>query len=816
MEPIAGLEPVARVKATSVAALFGDDSDSQPLWFKKDAFVEDDFDSEAYISELRRFVPLETLRGELRSHLQGLKSELVELINRDYTDFVNLSTKLVDVDGAVLRMRMPLMELRTKLLLVREGVATSLAQLQEGLQRRADASAARHMLELLLDTSHVLSKVEELLLELQRMAPGNVRKALDATSPSTSLPLLPTALSERSFEAVAATNGDAPSATPPTPGAAPGISAEEARSQLLERIASEMNRLHFCVARAQTLPFVQSIDKRIRAADATLLQQLRLCLERGLERKDRTVLYHCLRAYAALDDTSGAEEVFRESVVAPRVAALLTATPGAPAGAAPTSALGGRGGAAGTAAGTAAGGDPHLLAPVFEALQRHVEEDCKFLLGIANATHSGLHAFDFLSNSILREVHSALQRTRSAAFSPGRPHEFLANYRASINFLVFLEGFCPTQAAVLHFRQQTPYSDFLHQWNLGVSFNLQFLEIAGELETALTQPGGAMALATPAPRDSVDPPLMLNVSKVLWERLLCCWHPDVYVTAVADKFLRLTLQMVARYLVWLDAGLTARKAVSAGGATAVSNAQASGGEWALSATPEDLLLVRHDLELLASAMKGEQLAGRLGGLLGPAVPVEVIRAAERSVGQAADGLLQRTHAISDVVTEAIARKCIEVLGQLKGITATYRMTNKPLPVRHSHYVVGVLQPLRAFMEGKRASQLSESARKELVSRAVERVTARYDEMARELVTMARKTEESLERMRQKRAPRGAVSDTGGGAPHISDTDKITAQLFLDVQEYARQVAKFDVQAASIAGYVSLWQCVAPEGRQIGV
>lgn len=31
---------------------------------------------------------------------------------------------------------------------------------------------------------------------------------------------------------------------------------------------------------------------------------------------------------------------------------------------------------------------------------------------------------------------------------------------------------------------------------------------------------------------------------------------------------------------------------------------------------------------------------------------------------------------------------------MKGITATYRMTNKPLPVRHSPYVSGVLRPLK--------------------------------------------------------------------------------------------------------------------------
>lgn len=157
----------------SVASLFGDESDSAPLWFKKDAFSLSSFEPEAYISDLRRFVPFETLRTELRGHLGGLKNELVELINRDYTDFVNLSTKLVDVDGSVLRMRMPLNELRTKLVLVRDNVNSRLLLLGNGLKRRAYASASREILELLLDTSHVVSKVLfQPILFHRMMTPG--------------------------------------------------------------------------------------------------------------------------------------------------------------------------------------------------------------------------------------------------------------------------------------------------------------------------------------------------------------------------------------------------------------------------------------------------------------------------------------------------------------------------------------------------------------------------------------------------------------------------------------------------------------------
>jgi hypothetical protein len=56
------------------------------------------------------------------------------------------------------------------------------------------------------------------------------------------------------------------------------------------------------------------------------------------------------------------------------------------------------------------------------------------------SANSGLHVFDFLSNSILKEVHSAIQKGKSGAFSPGKPAEFLANYKSSLKFLRFLEG----------------------------------------------------------------------------------------------------------------------------------------------------------------------------------------------------------------------------------------------------------------------------------------------------------------------------------------------------------------------------------------
>lgn len=216
----------------SATDLFSDPLDTHPLWFKPNLFLSPDFDSESYISELRTFVPFDTLRSELQSYLSSLNHELIDLINRDYADFVNLSTKLVDVDSAVVRMRAPLLELREKIEGFRGSVESSLVALRNGLQQRSDAASAREALELLLDTFHVVSKVEKLIKELPSV-PGDWSNG-DVSSTVKN----------------AISNGSSLQSVEN------GTNLRETQSMLLERIASEMNRLKFYIAHSQYRSFL--------------------------------------------------------------------------------------------------------------------------------------------------------------------------------------------------------------------------------------------------------------------------------------------------------------------------------------------------------------------------------------------------------------------------------------------------------------------------------------------------------------------------------------------------------------------------------
>ena len=150
---------------------------------------------------------------------------------------------------------------------------------------------------------------------------------------------------------------------------------------------------------------------------------------------------------------------------------------------------------------------------------------------------------------------------------------------------------------------------------------------------------------------------------------------------------------------------------------------------------------------------------------------------------------------------------------MKGITATFRMTNKPLPTRHSHFVPGVSAPIRAFVESPAARALTREARERLAAAAAERVSATYADMAGELVASVRKTEASLNRLKDRKATKaGATGSNPGGddAGKPTDTEKICKQLHLDVAEYAAGLASLGINPGESAAFRALWAVAAPE------
>ncbi len=66
------------------------------------------FDVDSFLSHYKREYSLERLRDDLNVFLKVLEMSMCELINKDYPDFVNLSTNLVDLEKGISDLKKPL------------------------------------------------------------------------------------------------------------------------------------------------------------------------------------------------------------------------------------------------------------------------------------------------------------------------------------------------------------------------------------------------------------------------------------------------------------------------------------------------------------------------------------------------------------------------------------------------------------------------------------------------------------------------------------------------------------------------------------
>ena len=67
----------------------------EDLCFSTSTLIEKEFNVDEFVSAIRKRVTIECLREDLDSYFRTLKNAMVELINKDYADFVALSANLV-------------------------------------------------------------------------------------------------------------------------------------------------------------------------------------------------------------------------------------------------------------------------------------------------------------------------------------------------------------------------------------------------------------------------------------------------------------------------------------------------------------------------------------------------------------------------------------------------------------------------------------------------------------------------------------------------------------------------------------------------
>lgn len=116
------------------------DSDSDlpfPEPLAQDAFSPSstDFSPHAFLASLRnRHQTLEDLRAELRTRSKNLESELVELVNRDYADFVGLGSSVKGGESRVEDLKVGLLGFRRELEVIVKAIEATKSEVEKELR----------------------------------------------------------------------------------------------------------------------------------------------------------------------------------------------------------------------------------------------------------------------------------------------------------------------------------------------------------------------------------------------------------------------------------------------------------------------------------------------------------------------------------------------------------------------------------------------------------------------------------------------------------------------------------------------------------
>ena len=655
----------------------------------------------------------------------------------------------------------------------------------------------------------------------------------------------------------------------------------ETRARLLERISGEANRLAFFRREGTKLAFIRALAPRVDQCDRRLATATREATRRAATARSAAALAHCLRAHVAQGARADAEAAILELVASPAAEMAAEKTlqslrkengserthadnGDADEDAPPTDGDGATPGGGGTP------GFASFLSAAADAALRA----CDVELALTRDPDSGLgEQYEFYSSAVLAATDLCAKAHFPNAFSPGNPAAFRANYAASRALIDRLEALVPSASALAAFRASDAFGTHKKRWNAKAYFALRFREITRTVDAELlvgdTEGGGSgdgVGGGAPVRAASGSSPFALAAFAAAEKATLRCFAEDVFLDACADQLVKLAAQIASRLAEWTRANAVASGTLQAtaagkGGAEDDASAAEDASDASREGVPddahsakdargwseEDAALARGDVDRFAAFLASDATAAARGRVE-PTLGAAAADAAGECLRLSASGMRSSAgDALDSALVAAVASRCASALSQLKGIVATFRVTNKPAPTRRSHFVPSVTAPLRAFGESASARALEPATRAAIVRGAVEKTAEAYADAAVELVAGVKKTEASLSRLKDRKekaqaqaqaaaAARGGEGGLGGGdhrgveeasggaeegsnrrasgaagsAATMSTDEKVRAQLKLDAAEFGANLAGVGAEPEKMDAFKRLWRVAEGE------
>ncbi|XP_019809410.2 conserved oligomeric Golgi complex subunit 2 isoform X1 [Bos indicus] len=714
------------------------------LCFDKDEFMKEDFDVDHFVSDCRKRVQLEALRDDLELYYKLLKTAMVELINKDYADFVNLSTNLVGMDKALSQLSVPLGQLREEVLSLRSSVSEGIRAVDERLSKQEDIRKKKICVLRLIQVIRSVEKIEKIL---------NSQHSKETSALEASSPLL--------------------------------------TGQILERIATEFNQLQFHAVQSKGLPLLDKVRPRIAGITAMLQQSLEGLLLEGLQTSSVDIIRHCLRTYATIDKTRDAEalvgqvlvkpyvdEVILEQIVdshlsdlqlmydkllefVPHHCRLLREVTG---------------GAISSEKGNTVPGYDFLVNSVWPEIVRGLEEKLPSLFNPGDP--DAFHQKYTISMDFVRTFERQCGSQASVKRLRAHPayHSFNNKWNLPVYFQIRFREIAGSLEAAL--------TDVLEDAPAGSPYRL----LASHRTWSSLQRCWS---------DKMFLPLLAHRLWRLTLQILARYSifvKELLLRPISNE----SAKDVKKPLVTgsKDLSITQGNCEDQASGPAETKPIVSVSSTQLVYVVTDLHRLQEQLpELLETIKPKLEVMG-----------FKNFSSISAALEDSQLSLSACVPALSEKITQDLSESCFSHLKSALEVPRLYRRTNKEVPVTASSYVDSALKPLYQ-LQSRHKDKLKQATIRQWLEATLSESTHKYYETVSDVLNSVRKMEESLKRLKQARrtTPASPAGLSGGG---MSDDDKIRRQLALDVAYLGEQIEKMGLRTKDIRSFPALAELVA--------
>lgn len=286
--------------------------------FRDQEFDDAEFDSVAFVARYRRVASLESLREQLQGYSNHVRKQLYAIINRDYKDFITITTKLDGLDTRAEMIAKPLYTIQMDLSSLHNGISTSLHLIKDKIDQQQDIALRKSTLQRVLQVHSNLDLARTALNTSDTILPnesqrGKLHKQQSLVKESYSKDLFVCSEYERAAVALHDSHQD--------------IAAVVRDNQQVKLLAP---------------PLLQDLTKRYSETRENLLHQLKTHLEHyfssaattpnqeksvpssAADRAQLRCFLHCIRALIVLQQITVAEGALRSVVIDPYLKGLIT------------------------------------------------------------------------------------------------------------------------------------------------------------------------------------------------------------------------------------------------------------------------------------------------------------------------------------------------------------------------------------------------------------------------------------------------------------------------------------------------------------